>query len=64
VVTLMDWLGHSDLATTQRYLKGMSAKTPAAKAAANRTFAGIGLQAISQIGAGRLINGHLQFKLR
>jgi integrase len=42
VVTLMDWLGHSDLATTQRYLKGMSAKSAVAQQAANRTFATVG----------------------
>ena len=43
VRTIQDWLGHSSLEVTQQYLKGHSAKGAVAQAAANTTFAGIGM---------------------
>ena len=39
--TLKEWLGHSSLLITQRYLEGQSATSPAARMAVNRTFAGL-----------------------
>jgi integrase/recombinase XerD len=43
VRTLMDWLGHSDLATVLAYLASEDTKSEATRVAVNRSFAAIGL---------------------
>jgi integrase/recombinase XerD len=38
IMTLMDWLGHSDLETTQRYLKASNYNSPKIRSSVDHTF--------------------------